>query len=221
MALGAIAVLAVASIVGAPKAARAQSTACASALPGVTGVCKPTVGGNDVLWPAATCPAGQKCTMTRGSQLCAAEAAKIGQNGTFLCVASANDCGTPLDASISATVQVCPPSQQCCTSKSPTASPAGTSGAGKPGTPKQLPDPLGGVNIPTFIGNVIRTFAGIAGTIALIMFVYGGIMLILSGGESAKVQKGKQILINASIGLVLIFSAYTFVSAIIGAILAE
>jgi hypothetical protein len=86
--------------------------------------------------------------------------------------------------------------------------------------PQVLPDPLGGVNIPTLIGNIVRTFTGIAGSLALLMFVYGGIRYILSGGEQAAVQSSKKILFNASIGIVLIFLAYLLTSTIINAMLA-
>jgi hypothetical protein len=131
-----------------------------------------------------------------------------------------SDCQTALNNDVSA--YVCGTQGTCCIAKpnSATAGGSGT-GAGVAGTAKTLPDPLGGVNIPTFIGNIIKTFAGIAGTIALVMFVYGGIMLIMSGVEQKKVADGQKILVNASIGLLLIFSAYTFVTAIISAILAE
>jgi hypothetical protein len=110
----------------------------------------------------------------------------------------------------------CPKGQYCCVPKAPESTAAASAG-----TSKTLPDPLGGANIHSIIGSVIRTFAGIAGSIALIMFVYGGIMMIISRGESDKVKGARTILINSTIGIVLIFSAYTFVAAIIDAILAE
>lgn len=139
--------------------------------------------------------------------------------GNYGCFATA-DCSDQQLTDVAAIPNgPCTAGKTCCIPK--TSSGTGTRSTSAPETAKRLPDPLGGVNIPTFIGNVIRTFAGIAGTIALCMFVYGGIMLIMSGGEQAKVTNGRKILINASIGLLLIFSAYTFVTAIIGAILAE
>lgn len=88
------------------------------------------------------------------------------------------------------------------------------------GAPIALPDPLSGANLPSLLGNAIRTFAGIAGSIALLMFVYGGVMYILSGGESSKVKDATAILKNAAIGIILIFGAYLFVSAILDAVLA-
>ena len=90
----------------------------------------------------------------------------------------------------------------------------------QPGSPTALPDPLSGLNFPKLIGNVIRAFSGIAGAIALLMFVYGGVMWILSGGSQEKVKAAQKILVNASIGLILIFGAYTFVSSIVNLIIA-
>jgi hypothetical protein len=102
---------------------------------------------------------------------------------------------------------------------------AGESGSGavataKTGSPTTLPDPLQGVNIPKLIGNIVRTFSGIAGAVALAMFVWGGVKYIISGGDPSKVKAARGILINASWGIILIFGAYTFVDAIIDAILA-
>lgn len=88
-----------------------------------------------------------------------------------------------------------------------------------PGQPVTLPDPLGGVTVPAFFGNVIRVFLSIAGAIALLMFVYGGIMWILSGGESSKVQAAQKILVNSTIGIILLFGAYMFTTAIVQSIL--
>lgn len=110
---------------------------------------------------------------------------------------------------------------RCCIPKPAAAPSAGTGGSPQAGTTVSLPDPLGGVSLPQFIGGAIRIFTGVAGAIALIMFVYGGIMWILSEGEDKKVADSKKILMNASIGLVLIFGAYFFTSSIVAAILTQ
>jgi hypothetical protein len=66
---------------------------------------------------------------------------------------------------------------------------------------------------------VIRVFMSIAGALALLMFVYGGVMWILSGGDSSKVKAAQTILVNSTIGMVLIFGAYLFTSAIVSSLL--
>lgn len=51
----------------------------------------------------------------------------------------------------------------------------------------------------------------IVGALALLAFIYGGFTLILSQGSSDQVKKGKDILVAAVIGLVIVFSAYMLV----------
>lgn len=63
-----------------------------------------------------------------------------------------------------------------------------------------------------FLIQLARYLFGIIGALALIMFVYGGFMLILSQGSSEKVKKGTEIITAAVIGLVIMFGAYTLVS---------
>jgi hypothetical protein len=55
--------------------------------------------------------------------------------------------------------------------------------------------------------NVASLIVGVTGSFALLMFIYGGFMLLTSGGVEAKVTTGKTILKNAMIGIVLVFTA--------------
>ncbi|MEA3398474.1 MAG: pilin [Patescibacteria group bacterium] len=81
--------------------------------------------------------------------------------------------------------------------------------------PNDMPcinNPLGGdTDINILIGQVINAVLGIVGSLALVMFIYGGFTWMLAAGNNEKVQKGKDILIWATIGLVVIFSAYALV----------
>jgi hypothetical protein len=63
--------------------------------------------------------------------------------------------------------------------------------------------------------SVTNIIIGLSGTLALVYFIYGGIMLLISAGSSDKVGKAKTILINAIIGLVLIFASYMIVNFVI------
>lgn len=98
---------------------------------------------------------------------------------------------------------------------------AATSPAGAPSTIK-LENPLGGgtgvTSIPRLIGNIIKTILTIVGALALAMFVYGGFTWMTSGGSSEKIQKGKNILMWAVIGLVVIFTSYTLVDFLLTAL---
>lgn len=55
------------------------------------------------------------------------------------------------------------------------------------------------------------------GSIAFVFFVYGGFTIILSFGNSEKVNKGKQILVAAIVGLVISFGAYILIDFILDA----
>ncbi len=78
-----------------------------------------------------------------------------------------------------------------------------------------LPNPLGSINSPEdLIANVIQTILGLTGSVALFMFVYGGIMWLTSAGNQDRVSRGRQILVWATIGLVVIFSSYAILKEI-------
>jgi hypothetical protein len=65
------------------------------------------------------------------------------------------------------------------------------------------------------IGNVINAVLGVVGSLALLMFIYGGFTWMTASGNSDKVQKGKNILLWATIGLIVIFTSYALVNFII------
>lgn len=59
---------------------------------------------------------------------------------------------------------------------------------------------------------VIRWIFGIIGGLALIMFVYGGLLMIISFGNEEKVKQGKSAIIAAVVGLIIVFGAYMLVN---------
>jgi hypothetical protein len=68
-----------------------------------------------------------------------------------------------------------------------------------------------------FIG---KALLGLSGSFALAMFVWGGIQMIISAGNSAKFENGHKTVMNALIGLAIIFCSYliiNFVLNIVGA----
>lgn len=60
--------------------------------------------------------------------------------------------------------------------------------------------------------NLARIILALSGSLALLMFIYGGFMWLTAAGVAARVDKGKQILIGAVIGLIIIFGAVTIVN---------
>lgn len=83
------------------------------------------------------------------------------------------------------------------------------SGTVNTGGSETLTNPLGDINTPqAFIGKIINSILGVVGSLALLMFVYGGLIWMTSSGNPEKVKKGRDTLVWAAIGLVIIFSAY-------------
>lgn len=71
-----------------------------------------------------------------------------------------------------------------------------------------LVNPLGTTSIPELIGTVITALLGIVGSLSLIMFIYGGFLWIMSGGNEDNVKKGKETLKWAIMGIVVVFASY-------------
>lgn len=65
---------------------------------------------------------------------------------------------------------------------------------------------------------------GFVGSAALLFFVYGGMLFVMSGGSSDKVDQGKKMIFGAIMGLILVFSSYLiiqFVMSSLGFVKAE
>jgi hypothetical protein len=80
--------------------------------------------------------------------------------------------------------------------------------------PVTLTNPIGETNPNLIIGKVIEAILGIVGSLALLMFIYGGFTWMLAAGNNERVQKGKEILIWATVGLIVIFSSYAMIKLI-------
>jgi hypothetical protein len=79
----------------------------------------------------------------------------------------------------------------------------------------------GNANIDIFIKlaiNIGKVIFSMIGTVAFVMFVYGGFTMILAFGSSDKFKKGQGILVAAVIGMMISFSAYLIVQFILNAL---
>lgn len=83
-----------------------------------------------------------------------------------------------------------------------------------------LENPLGAgvTDIRVVIGRVISAILGVTGALALLMFIWGGIIWMTSQGEKARIEKGQKTLSWAVIGLAVIFVAYAGVRWVITAL---
>lgn len=58
---------------------------------------------------------------------------------------------------------------------------------------------------------------GLVGSLALLMFVYGGIRWMVAGGSESEIKEAKNIIKYAALGLLMILLSYTLVSAFLSA----
>jgi hypothetical protein len=83
----------------------------------------------------------------------------------------------------------------------------------------KLPNPLDiKTSIQTLIGKIINGALGLVGSIAFVMYIWGGFVWMTAGGEKEKVQKGADTLKWATIGLIIIFSSYAILNFVLDSI---
>ncbi len=68
------------------------------------------------------------------------------------------------------------------------------------------------------IGGIINVILGFLGIIFLILIIYAGFLWMTAGGNDETVGKARKILINSTIGLVIVIAAFTISSFIFDAI---
>lgn len=83
----------------------------------------------------------------------------------------------------------------------------------------KLPDPLGNNGeISTVVNKLIKGVLGVIGVLALIAFIWGGVLWMISMGDEAKIKKGKEMMIYAVWGIVVIFGAYAILDLVLRAL---
>lgn len=73
---------------------------------------------------------------------------------------------------------------------------------------------LKGNSIQDVIGIAIKTAMGVMGSIALIMFIYGGFLWMTAAGNSSQIDKAQNVIIYAALGIMIIFGSYALVTFI-------
>lgn len=69
------------------------------------------------------------------------------------------------------------------------------------------------------VQRLVGNFMFFLGILAVLYGLYGGFLILSSGGDEEKVKKGKTILMHVGLGLIVIFLANSIVQWIIGKIL--
>lgn len=79
-------------------------------------------------------------------------------------------------------------------------------------------NPLKASSIPQLIGYAIRTIMGIVGSIALLMFAFGGVTFMMAAGNSDRARKGINTMLWAGLGVIVMLSSYIIISFILEAV---
>ena len=72
-------------------------------------------------------------------------------------------------------------------------------------------------DIPEVIADIIKVVMGILGAVAVLLIVVAGIMYMTSGGDEGRVEKAKNWIIYAIVGLVVAILGYAIVSLVTSA----
>jgi len=70
--------------------------------------------------------------------------------------------------------------------------------------------------LPALVGKIINVFISILGVLFVVLMVYGGYLWMTSFGNSQKVDRAKELIIDAVIGLIIILLAYAIANFIVG-----
>ncbi len=66
--------------------------------------------------------------------------------------------------------------------------------------------------LATRAGQIISVILSFVGVLFLILMIYAGIMWMTASGNDQQISKAKSLMINAIIGIVVVFSAYALTS---------
>lgn len=100
----------------------------------------------------------------------------------------------------------------------PEAGQVGVQGAAQ--LPEQAGLALPGTDIRIIVAKIIRVALGFLGIIAIVLIIYGGYLWMTSAGDEEKITKAKRVLVNATIGLAIILSAFAITQFILTRLLA-
>ena len=70
-------------------------------------------------------------------------------------------------------------------------------------------------SVEKMLGNAAQIILGIAGSLTLLMFIYGGVLFLFAGGAPKNIQKGINVIKLTVIGLAIILLAGVFIKILL------
>jgi hypothetical protein len=72
----------------------------------------------------------------------------------------------------------------------------------------------------TIVTGLLTWFLTILGVLAVVYFVYGGVLYMTAGADSEKAGKGRTVIVNAIIGIIIIVASFVIVQLVARALAA-
>lgn len=72
-----------------------------------------------------------------------------------------------------------------------------------------------GDDLKIIIGAIVKVFLGFMGIVMVVLIIYGGFLWMTAAGDEKKVEKAKEILKNAVIGIIIILVAYAITAFVV------
>lgn len=86
----------------------------------------------------------------------------------------------------------------------------------------QLTNPLGNIQDPQALAiRILQIFLGFLSVIGLSIFIYGGFLMLTSGGNVERIKKAKTTLVWAALGILVILGSYTFLQFVFQVLVEE
>ncbi len=70
--------------------------------------------------------------------------------------------------------------------------------------------------LAAYAGTIVKAILGLVGVIFVILIIWGGMIWMLSAGDSSKISKAKSMITWAVLGLIIIFAAYSITIFVLG-----
>lgn len=103
-----------------------------------------------------------------------------------------------------------------CKSSAPAAPASDTKTAGaKTGGVVSLDNPIKAKTVPELIGNIIQAALGVMGGLTLLMVIWGGSTWLTAAGSPEKISAGKNTMVWALLGAILVVSSYIIVKTLL------
>lgn len=77
-----------------------------------------------------------------------------------------------------------------------------------------IENPIGKTTVEGIIVAIVKWLAGLAGALAILALVWGGIMYIVSLGDDSRVNKAKSIIMWAIVGIAVVILSYVMLNIV-------